>query len=177
VIFSNTVEQFICNYGLDKTIDFLPTQYDQYKTDDENGLYCSPQVLAQILIRLKPFFGITNFTTYPNNLTQQVRNTHNFISTFFDVCSIKPVTSTVTNDSNHKTDIAYVTSNYDINELDNIIKNTTNAIVVEDINRNAIIQRIAQFKTHNVISYYFTDNTNNPVSSAMVLYKNFAMFE
>lgn len=173
----NAVELFICSTGLDKTIDFLPAEYDNYKVDDENALYCSPKVFAQVLIRLKPFFGITNFTTYPGELTQQTRNTHNFLSTFFDVCSIKPVTSTITNNSNNKTDIAYVTSNFDINELDNIIKNTNNAIIVEDINRDKIIQKLPQYKPHNVISYYFTEGTNNPVSSAMVIYKNFAMFE
>jgi len=170
-----TVEQFICDTGLDLSIDFLPSQYEQYKTNNDNALYCSPSVLTQVLIRLKPFFGITRFATYTTNPTKAVNTMHSFLTTFFDVCCIKPVTSTIEASPNAVVEVAYVTADY--SNIDDIINTTKNAVVIENLNREGIIEKINNYKRNNVLSYYITEDTDNPVTSALVVYKNLAMFE
>lgn len=175
--FLNTyVEQFICDTGLDETIDFLPIEYTKYKRTDGEPLYCHPYILGEVLQRLKGFIGVNSFTTYTKNSTKQITSTHNFITTFLDVCSVRLVKSQIA-DNICNSDISYITYNYNLEHLDDIINSTKNVIIVENINRLELIQALDKHRRHNVVSYYYADNTTNPIASVAIIYKDFDMFE
>lgn len=175
--FLNTyVEEFICNTGLDETIDFLPIEYTKYKSTNDDALYCHPYILGEILQRLKGVIGINTFTTYSPNPTKQVTNTHNFLSTFFEVCSVRLVRSVITKDI-ICSEVAYITHDYNLDDIDKVIEHTKNVVIIENINRLELLQILDKHKRYNVISYYYANNTTNPIASTAIIYKDFDMFE
>lgn len=170
------VEEFICNTGLDETIDFLPVDYTKHKSANEDALYCHPYILGEILQRLKGFIGVNSFTTYTSNSNKQITNTHNFISTFLDVCSVRFVKTSLAKEV-IDSDVSYITSDYNLGDIDKVIDHTKNVIIIENINRLELLQILDKHKRHNVISYYHANNTTNPVASIAIVYKDFDMFE
>ena len=170
------VEEFICDTGLDESIDFLSLEYTKYKSGDNNALYCHPYTLSRILISLKGFIGVNSFTTYTHSANKQRVNTHNFISTFLEVCSVRPITTRIVQDD-IESDVSYITNDYSLDKIDSVIQQTKNVIIIENIHRIELINHLDKHSRHHIISYYHAKHTTNPIASAAIIYKDFSMFD
>lgn len=171
------VEKFICNLGLSDQINFLPEQYKQYFKDSGYRLYCSPSVLAHILIRLRPFINVSNFNFYTNIEPIEYDIYFNqLFEAFFSNSSIKDVECVIT-DEISQCDIAYVSENVPISSIKSIIQNTKNVIIIENLYDFNKLDHLQLYKNDCIISYYVEENTDNPKSSVAILFKSLAMFE
>lgn len=171
------VEKFICNLGLSDRIDFLSEQYKQYFKSEGFRLYCSPSVLAQVLVRLRPFLNISSFNFYTNiEPIEYDIYINQLFEAFFANSSIKDVECVIT-DEIAPCDIAYVSENVPIKNISAIIERTKNVIIIENLYDFDKLEVIQSYKNDNVISYYIEEGTDNPKSSVAILFKSLAMFE
>lgn len=171
------VEKLICEFGISDKFNCLPKEYDKYLTDSEDSLYFSPVVLAELLVRLKPFININSLNYYTNIEPISYDLSFNFIlSNFIELNSIVQTECAITDEISN-CDIAYVTDNIEISKFKDIIDKTKNVIIIEDLHNMERLECIQQFKSLCVISYHVHDGIDNPKSSVAILVKSFEMFE
>lgn len=171
------VEKFICKLGLSDEINFLPTEYKEYFKDTGYRLYCSPSVLAHILVRIKPFINVSSFNFYTSIEPIEYDIYFNqLFQAFFANSSIKDVECIIT-DEVSPCDIAYISENMPCSCIESIIQNTKNVIIIENLYDFNKLEHIQLYKNNCVISYYVQENADNPKSSVAILFKSLAMFE
>lgn len=156
--------------------NFLPQTVIGY-LDQYEGLGQSPEVLAEVLIRLKPFINTKQSSYFTGGYDKTNEKLVGLLRLFIDQCSIEKVEHNTYWASQiasspwfmEKQDIAFIDRHVAHDCLRNIIDNTSNVVVIEDITDEKY-DIITDYKVNSTISFYRSLDINFP--DIIVMYRN-----
>lgn len=154
--------------------NFLPETVekfiDEYKA--ETNLEYPTTLLAEILIRLKPFFKIDKFNYFTNDDFLQDKPLIELFKAFHSVCNITQFNVDYCEDTSSQGDIAYITAPCTMKNIQNIFNNTKNVVIIEHCNEESMVKFLKKVKKDHVVIKYSSDTFD-----VVVIYKNLAMFD